>query len=303
MDTNKNNVSEESKRRGSSLRSNISKETYAFHNEILKMLDRITDESEDTIIENLKMNQYALKTALMMPIEEYVERNPESKVSVETYLKYGADEELYGLYLVIKSKSMKIFKYLWEERGTLWAEKHIFLVVQAMAVNLWAEGVTVFFALERTREIFISMYCNERKSMFDGFSIIAEELLEKNTGGSRKFLSYMMKALVIKPYSTLTFLNMFKYIHLTHTKIRSSDVDPTTCVDDLFILLFKKNDLHGLAENFDKACNSDLQEKKRYRNILTKLIDFSFIIMPSAIPISRIWKSIKIGSEEEFRKC
>ena len=34
-----------------------------------------------------------------------------------------------------------------------------------------------------------------------------------------------------------------------------------------------------------------------------KLIDYSFVIQPSAIPISRIWKSIKAGDDSMFQKC
>ena len=52
-------------------------------------------------------------------------------------------------------------------------------------------------------------------------------------------LSAMMKGLVIKPYATLTFLFMFKYIHLSSTKIKIGDVDPSLWSDDLFIIIYK----------------------------------------------------------------
>jgi len=66
--------------------------------------------------------------------------------------------------------------------------------------------------------------------------------------------------------------------------------------------LFNRNggQLHKLAEGFDESCSGDLEEKKRYRNILVKLIDYSFVITPSMIPISRIWKSIKAGSKDDL---
>jgi hypothetical protein len=51
-----------------------------------------------------------------------------------------------------------------------------------------------------------------------------------------------------------------------------------------------------MAEKFDEACASDLSEKAKYRSILTKIIDFSFVLAPTAIPISRIWKSIKVSA-------
>ena len=111
----------------------------------------------------------------------------------------------------------------------------------------------------------------------------------------------MMKALAAKPYSALTFLNMFKQIHVSNTRIHTKDVDPTICQDDLYLIFVKKNNTFELAEQFDEVCKGDLETKSRYRNILTKLIDYSFYIMPSAIPISRIWKSIKIGSDGELK--
>lgn len=112
-----------------------------------------------------------------------------------------------------------------------------------------------------------------------------------------------MKGLVIRPFAVLTFLYLFKYIHLSGTKIHSKDIDPHSFNDDLFIMIFKQNMTYDLAEEFDSACSGDLEEKKKYRNILTKLIDYSFVLYPSAIPISRIWKSIKIGANDEFKKC
>lgn len=168
-------------------------------------------------------------------------------------------------------------------------------VIEAIISNNWAEGLHQLFAYERTSEIFTSMYCTERKALYEKLNEIAENLLTKNKQ-SKKLLSSMMKGLVLKPYSTLTFLLMFKYIHKTGTKIRTSDVDPSSCSDDLFVIMYKKNNLHEMAEGFDEACNSELSEKARYKNILTKLIDFSFILMPCALPISRIWKSIKVSS-------
>lgn len=147
------------------------------------------------------------------------------------------------------------------------------------------------------------MYYNERRSLYEGLSVIAEEVLNRNSNESRKFLSVMMKALCRKPYATLTFIYMFKHVHLTNTKVHTKDIDISGCSDDLFILIFKQNDAFAFAEKFDAVCNSDLEEKRRYRNVLMKMIDYSFLVMPSSIPISRIWKSIKIGAEEDFQKC
>jgi hypothetical protein len=297
----KSHISEESKR--NSLRSNVSKESYINHNEILKMLDRATSQYEDAIISNLTANQYSLKTALMMPIEEYADRNNLSKVTVDIFLKYSPEEELYGLFIVIKRRSLKIFNYLWEDRGTLWHEKHLVFVIKELADSTWAEGMTMLFKSTRTQEIFTSMYCNERKALYEDMYDVAEDLLEDPTEEQTRTLSAMMKGLVLRTYATLTFLNMFKFIHLTGTKLHTKDVDPSTCFDDLYLSFFKKNETFQMAEEFNEVCQGDLEQKKKYENILRKLIDYSFIIMPSAIPISRIWKSIKLGSMEEFKKC
>jgi len=67
-------------------------------------------------------------------------------------------------------------------------------------------------------------------------------------------------------------------------------------------MIIKNNIVYDLAIEFDKTCNADVEEKRKYRNILTKLIDYSFVLMPSAIPISRIWKCIKIGADDEFKR-
>lgn len=147
------------------------------------------------------------------------------------------------------------------------------------------------------------MYCTERKIFYDGLCELAEDLLEKNTTESKKFLSTMLKSLSKTPYATLTFIYMFQYIHLTSTKIHTKEINPRIWNDDLFVLIFKQNSIYEYAEKFHEYCNGDLNEKKRYRNIISKIIDHSYMIMPSAIPISRIWKSIKIGAEEDFERC
>jgi hypothetical protein len=115
------NLSEESKRRGDSLKSNISKDTIvSFSNPILNLLEKANNVNVDKVIKNLKVNVYALKTALMCPIDIYVDNNEDCTVSPETYLKYSDYDECFGLFLVIKNQNSKAFKYLWEERGTLW---------------------------------------------------------------------------------------------------------------------------------------------------------------------------------------
>lgn len=69
------NLSEESKRHGS-IKSNISKDAVYHNNSILKILNKLSSKNEDKIIEAMKVNLYALKTALMTPIDIFVESNP-----------------------------------------------------------------------------------------------------------------------------------------------------------------------------------------------------------------------------------
>lgn len=238
-----------------------------------------------------------------MPIEEYVDLHPDCKIVPETYLNYEAEEELYGVFLVIQSKNIEVFKFLWEDRGTLWSEKHLLPVIQHLISNEWLSGLQKFFGYHRTREIFLTMYCNERRTFYEGLSEIAENLLKKKTSRSKKLLMGMMRPLCSRPYGALTFLYMFKYIHASKTKIRCKDVDPSIFMDDMFVIMYKRNEVYEMAEKFDEACGGNLKQKRKYEDILRKLIDFSFQVMPNAIPISRIWKSIKIGSEEDFRRC
>lgn len=73
---NRLNNSEESKRRESA-KSLVSKPALFDFNPILKMLDSLTEENSSQVKENMKINAYSLKTALMMPIEEYVDIHPE----------------------------------------------------------------------------------------------------------------------------------------------------------------------------------------------------------------------------------
>jgi len=233
------NCSEESKRRENSLKSNLSKEGLESLNSVLSMLEKLTDENSDKVIMNLKVNVYALKTALMTPIDIFVENHSDHKCELATYLKYTEYDELFGLFLVIKNKNTKVFKFLWEERGTLWSEKHLLPVVEEIVKYDWDVGLKEFFNYDRTHEIFTSMYCNERRNFYEKLSLIADNLLSKNTEKSLLLLESMMKGLAVKPYATLTFINMFKYIHITKTRIRTHDIDPPANTDDLFVIIYK----------------------------------------------------------------
>lgn len=55
--------------------------------------------------------------ALMEPIEEFVGKSPKLEIAMSTYMKYSPTEELYGLFLVVKNKNLKVFNYLWDDLG------------------------------------------------------------------------------------------------------------------------------------------------------------------------------------------
>jgi hypothetical protein len=97
------------------------------------------------------------------------------------------------------------------------------------------------------------MYATERRALYEKLGDLCEELLEDKSNESTVILQNLMKGLVIRPYAVLTFLNLFKYIHLSGTKIHSKDVEPHTFNDDLFIMIFKQNVTYDLAEEFDQA--------------------------------------------------
>lgn len=115
----------------------MSIESYNSHNSILKLIDQADNLNVNKIIANLEKNQYSLKTALMMPMEEFIDRNQEKEFSISTYLEYTTEEELYGLFAVIDTKVWKLFKYIWEEKGALWNEKHLIPVINHIIEAEW----------------------------------------------------------------------------------------------------------------------------------------------------------------------
>lgn len=270
---NRSNTSEESKRR-ESVKSLVSKASLFEYNPILKMLDGLTEQNCSQVKENLKLNAYCLKTALMMPIDEFVDINPELTICCEAVKKYTAYEELYGLMIVIEKRNVTVFHYLWESRGSLWSEKHLLHVIEYLLRTEWNEGINQLFLCKRTQEIFTAMYTAERRNLYDKLCMIADELLCKGSKKSLRLLSDLMKGLCNKPYSTLTFLLMFKYIHMSNTRIRAYDIDPSAWRDDIFKIVYRDNSAYQMAEDFNIICKSDIKQKAKYKAILTKLIDY-----------------------------
>ena len=175
---NRQSTSEESKRR-ESVKSILQSYTFNDYNPILQMLYKLADDNSTKIRENLRLNQYSLKTALMMPIDEYVDIHPDCKINWETYTKYTTHEELYGLMIVIKKRNSLVFSFLWDNKGSIWWVKHLLPIVECIIRNEWYDGLTQLFIYKRTQEIFTSMYWKERRQFYEKLCTIAESLLNK----------------------------------------------------------------------------------------------------------------------------
>eukprot|EP00344_Euplotes_crassus_P008114 CAMPEP_0196998688 /NCGR_PEP_ID=MMETSP1380-20130617/4023_1 /TAXON_ID=5936 /ORGANISM="Euplotes crassus, Strain CT5" /LENGTH=347 /DNA_ID=CAMNT_0042415353 /DNA_START=14 /DNA_END=1057 /DNA_ORIENTATION=- len=196
-----------------------------YHNAILKLIEKTDSDNYETVIKNLDKNQYSLKTALMMPLEEYIEQNQSKETGVAVYQEYTPTEELYGIFLAIDTREWKIFRYLFEKRGSIWNEKHLIPIIRHMVDTEWEDGIYSLFKLNRTKEMYLSMYSNERKAFYDTMEEILEDLVS-DMSSNNIILRQMMKGLVLKPYATLTFLYLFHYIHVSRAKIQAKDVDP-----------------------------------------------------------------------------
>mmetsp|Transcript_16231 Transcript_16231/g.15953 ORF Transcript_16231/g.15953 Transcript_16231/m.15953 type:complete len:164 (+) Transcript_16231:595-1086(+) len=161
----------------------------------------------------------------MMPLEEYIEQNQSKETGVAVYQEYTPTEELYGIFLAIDTREWKIFRYLFEKRGSIWNEKHLIPIIRHMVDTEWEDGIYSLFKLNRTKEMYLSMYSNERKAFYDTMEEILEDLVS-DMSSNNIILRQMMKGLVLKPYATLTFLYLFHYIHVSRAKIQAKDVDP-----------------------------------------------------------------------------
>lgn len=222
-------------------------------NEVLEMLKACDKSKTKHVIGKLKDNMYCLKTALMTPIHEFVDKYPKYRIEMETYMHYSPTDELYGLFLIIKNKNLKLFEFLWEECGTLWCQAHVIPLLKELVHSGWCKGLSKFLISERSQEIFISLDFYEKKNLFEEFYQIAEKLSTENIEESRKVLKCMMKGLVSQPYSIFTFLFLFPFVHETHTPVEEYDIKPENFVEDLYLLANDTNLVHELATRFDKA--------------------------------------------------
>lgn len=139
-------------------------------NDVLVALTNFTDDIDmdpsNTIL-LLEDHHYALKTALMLPLEEYVKRNDIKKQELSLYGRYSPSEEIFGLLQIIKHKNMEIFEHLWETCGGLWNEDHLIPVISEMIRAGWCKGLKKLFSLERTAEIYEAMTTNQKKYFYD----------------------------------------------------------------------------------------------------------------------------------------
>lgn len=217
---------------------------------------------------------------------------------------------------------MEVFEYLWEKCGTLWQERHVIPVIEEMIRIGWCKGIRKLFELDRTHEIFESLGCHEKRFFYEKCTDIAERLYSDKTERSKIILTAFMKAMTKKPYATLTFMLMFRYVHLTGTRVKSRDISLDGCERDFYSIVQDIDALHDMAVEFHERCESskkagDNQDsricgirntsanlvKAKYHKVIHKLIEMSFMVMIEPIPISDIWCSIKYGDNSDFRMC
>jgi len=157
-------------------------------NEIIQMLKTCDKSKTKECLAKLRNHLYALKSALMTPIHEFVDKYPKNKVEMSTYLNYSPTDELYGLFLVVKNKNLKLLEFLWEECGTLWSAAHFVPLVRKLVNERWTKGISKVLLSERAQEIFVSLDFYEKKLMFEALDDICSGLSGKNDEESKKLL-------------------------------------------------------------------------------------------------------------------
>lgn len=189
----------------------------------------------------------------MTPIHEFVDKYPNHRIEMATYMHYSPTEELYGLFLVVKNKNIKLFNFIWDDCGTLWSQAHIIPLLKELVTAGWCKGISRLFLSERVQEIFFSLDFYEKKNLYEDFYQIAETLNSAGGEDNKKVLKCMVKGLVNQPYAIFTFLFLFPFVHGTRTPIEEYDIKPESFVEDLYLLANDTNLVHDLAVAFDKA--------------------------------------------------
>jgi hypothetical protein len=286
---------------------NLSKKASGEYNEILDALKRWKHGSSSEVISLLKDNRYALKTALIAPVENADQLN----------YKYSIEEELFGLLLVVTNKNIEIFEYLWDSCGAIWNDNHLIPLISEMVGVGWCKGIKKLFGLKRTQEMFFSMNPREKKYFYEDLADICECNLSDNSDKRRVVVASLLKCLTKRPYATLSFLLLFKYIHELSIKVKTKEITLEGCNGDFYVLLNDPDALFDLAIEFNSVwCDSlnSLREstkslnmhglaivKSKYHKIIHKLIHLSLITEVEAINISGIWESIRVGDIGEFK--
>lgn len=263
-------------------------------NEVISALMNCRDEDYAAVIQVLKNNQHALKTALLTPNKEFVVKNPKVKPDLSSYSKYSPTDELYGLFCVVKHKKMEVFEYLWEKCGMLWNEQHVIPLINEMIRAGWCKGIKKLFSLKRTQEIFESLGTHQKRSFYGCIDDICAGLEDRNDERSQIITSALLKSLSKKPYATLTFMLLFRYIHYNNIRVRTKEITLSGCEKDFYCIVQDVDALYDLALQFDEVCTSeDMIEKDdplyalkkhgqnpnkvKYFKILHKLFQLSYI--------------------------
>jgi len=271
------------------------------YNEILELLRNSDKTKTAKCLRYLQEHQTWVKTALMMPIEEFAGVSPKNKIEMKSYLNYSPSEELYGLFLVIKNKNLKIFNHLWNELGFLWWHTHIIPLLKNLVHENWSKGIYRLFLSERVHEIFYAFDFNEKKLFFSEIHEICRKLDSTDSKSSQKILKAIISALCDEPYAIFSFLLLFPFVHKTRTQIEDYDIKPEVFSEDIFLIANDTNLLHELATTFDKVCKGNHYEKATYHSIIISLINCPYV--NRSIPFRKIWKSIKQNDIEQLRNC
>lgn len=267
---------------------------------IIELIESWNDDNDEMIILELEKHKEYLKLGLMMPLEDYAKSSSKSKITWKLYEEYGPTEELYALTFWF-NKSLAIFEYLWDKVGTMWSDYHLVPCINELIRSKWNEGLDEFFTFERTISLYKLMNPKERREFYTSLDNICQHLSETKDDDDEEMLNTILHNLWSEPYVTLSFIYLFEHFHNQEFEINADLINPYEWNDDIIYLWDDKDFIVQLAERFDEACNSDIDEKEIYRIMLIKYLEFSYYGEPSNVEVEQIWESIYTDDNFKFR--
>lgn len=160
---------------------------------LLTLLKKVTKSNQFATIDAIEAMKTSLKTALMMPPDEFDKNSNSSSQVMDVYQQYTAKEDLYGVFLII-NKSQELFEYLWDEQGMIWSQSHLFPMLNELISKSWIKGIQSFFQADKTKTLYTSYYPQERREFYKSISSICSDLLEN---GSKKKLKVLDSILIM----------------------------------------------------------------------------------------------------------